>query len=82
MAVLGLVSRLTFPLVFPGQDMPFYTVELDPMASHRSNGWQVKIAKQSGVEVRTVVSGYYLAILNSSLTQLRIHASCLPISTR
>nr|XP_034340032.1 protein-glutamine gamma-glutamyltransferase 4 [Arvicanthis niloticus] len=34
-----------------GYRIPFHVVELDPMTSHRSKGWQVKIAKQSGVEV-------------------------------
>nr|BAC29013.1 unnamed protein product [Mus musculus] len=34
-----------------GQRDPPYMVELDPVTSYRSKGWQVKIAKQSGVEV-------------------------------
>lgn len=59
----GLVSRLTFLLVFPGQRDPPYMVELDPVTSYRSKGWQVKIAKQSGVEVRTIVLGYCLVVL-------------------
>lgn len=58
MAVLGLVSRLSFLLVFPGEIIPFYVVELDPATSYRSKGWQVKIVKQSGVEVSTTVLGY------------------------
>ncbi|EDL01118.1 mCG23307, partial [Mus musculus] len=33
-----------------GQRDPPYMVELDPVTSYRSKGWQVKIAKQSGVE--------------------------------
>lgn len=62
MAVLRLVSDLPFLLVFPGYRIPFHVVELDPMTSHRSKGWQVKIAKQSGVEVRTIVLGYCLVV--------------------
>ncbi|XP_028623118.1 protein-glutamine gamma-glutamyltransferase 4 [Grammomys surdaster] len=34
-----------------GSKIPLYVVELDPMTSHHSKGWQVKIAKQSGIEV-------------------------------
>nr|AAA42287.1 dorsal protein 1 [Rattus norvegicus] len=47
-----LQSHDELKLIFnTGHNMPFYTVELDPMTSYRSKGWQVKIAKQSGVEV-------------------------------
>lgn len=59
MAVLGLTSRLTSLSMFPGERMSHF-VELDPMTSFRSKGWQVKITKQSGGEVRAIVSGYWL----------------------
>lgn len=56
----GVMSGLTSLLGFPGPKFSSTVVELDPMASFRSKGWQVKIAKQSGVEVRPAVSGYWL----------------------
>nr|XP_021516858.1 protein-glutamine gamma-glutamyltransferase 4 [Meriones unguiculatus] len=44
-----------FSAGLPGPQFSSTVVELDPMASFRSKGWQVKIAKQSGVEVALAV---------------------------
>lgn len=61
MAILGLTSRLTSLLMFPGERSP-HLVELDPMTSFRSKGWQVKITKEFGGEVRAILAGGFWVV--------------------
>ncbi|CAH6777598.1 Tgm4 [Phodopus roborovskii] len=58
-------------LIFATGDKPPTFVELDPTASFRSQGWQVKVAKRSGEEVSLTV----ISAADAVVGQYRVHVN-------